>query len=146
MSRTKLLAIAFFAAIPFALTAQQATPQTPEDAFTTRDLIAWSHLQTPQPVPQPLPSDEARAPQPEQPRDQQSRPPADPHSQQQPAFRVIGTVVKDGGEYVLQVAHANYKLEGLTELGAYETRSVMVVGFLNSGSTTIHAVMIQILS
>ncbi len=146
MSRTKLLALSLFAAVPLGLTAQQAAPHTPEDAFTTRDLIAWSHLQTPQPVPQPLPPDEARAPQPEHPRDQQSRPPADPHSQQQPAFRVTGTVLKDGGEYVLQVAHANYKLESPSDLGAYETRSVMVVGFFNSESTTIHAVMIQILS
>jgi len=64
--------------------AQQRSPQTPEDAYTSRDLIAWSQLQAPQPAPQPLPPKEKQVPQPEQPRDQQPAPPADPNSQQRP--------------------------------------------------------------
>ena len=145
MRRTKLLAMTLFTAAPLVL-AQQPAPQTPEDAFTTRDLIAWSQLQKPQPVPQPLPADDARVPQPEQPRDQQSKPPADAHNQQQPAIRLTGKIVKDGGQYILQVASANYPLVSQGNLAAYEARSVTVFGFFNTDTSTIHAVAIEILS
>ena len=145
MSRTRLLAIALFAAAPMVL-AQQPAPQTPEDSFTTRDLIAWSQLQKPQPVPQPLPPDEARAPQPEQPPDQQSKQPADPHSQQQPAIQLTGKIVKAGGHYLLQVASVSYTLVAESNLAAYETRSVTVFGFFNADTSTIRAVAIDTLS
>jgi hypothetical protein len=126
--------------------AQQPAPQTPEDAFTTRDLIAWSHLQNPQPVPQPLPQDEARTPQLEQPQDQQSKPPADPHSQQRPAIRITGKIVKDGGQYILQVASANYALDDTGNFEAYESRSVTILGIFNTDTATIHALTIELVS
>ena len=69
---------------PGAAVAQQSAPQTPEDAYTSRELIAWSQLQIPQPAPQPLPPKDGHVPQPEQPQDQQPKPPADPHTQQEP--------------------------------------------------------------
>lgn len=72
---------------------QQAPLQTPEDAYTTRELIAWSQLQKPQPAPQPLPAREDPIPQPEQPRDQQSTLPADPRNQQNPVQSYAGVIV-----------------------------------------------------
>ena len=61
-----------------------------------RDLIAWSQLQQPQPVPQPLPPRDAPVPQPEQPPDQQAKPPADSQKQQEPAISNTGkTIVPD---------------------------------------------------
>jgi hypothetical protein len=89
MIRTRLLALAALALSPVAL-AQRPSPQTPEDAYTSRELIAWSQLQKPQPMPQPLPPRDAPVPQPEQPPDQQAKPPADPQKQQEPAISNTG--------------------------------------------------------
>jgi len=75
--------------------AQQRSPQTPEDAYTSRDLIAWSQLQTPQPAPQPLPPKDKQVPQPEQPPDQQPKPPADPNNQQRPIQSNSATGLKE---------------------------------------------------
>jgi len=75
--------------------AQQRSSQTPEDAYTSRDLIAWSQLQTPQPAPQPLPPKDKQIPQPEQPRDQQPTPPADPNNQQRPIQSYGGIHVEE---------------------------------------------------
>jgi len=95
MIRTKLLALATLALAPVAL-AQRPGAQTPEDAYTSRDLIAWSQLQQPQPVPQPLPPRDAPVPQPQQPPDQQAKPPADSQKQQEPAISNTGkTIVSD---------------------------------------------------
>jgi len=91
MIRTKLLALATLAVAPLAL-AQHPGAQTPEDAYTSRDLIAWSQLQKPQPMPQPLPPRESPVPQPEQPPDQQAKPPADPQKQQEPAISNTGKI------------------------------------------------------
>jgi hypothetical protein len=89
MLRTILLFLTAVALTPVA-SAQSPNPQTPEDAYTSRELIAWSNLQKPQPMPQPLPDRDAPVPQPEQPPDQQAKPPADPQKQQEPAMSNSG--------------------------------------------------------
>jgi len=85
MNRTTTLLTLGLLLFPAVTIAQQSSsPQTPEDAYTSRELIAWSQLQAPQPTPQPLPPKDKQIPQPEQPRDQQPSPPADPNNQQKP--------------------------------------------------------------
>ena len=84
MDRTTRLLVAGLLLIAAEAVAQQSSPQSPEDAYTSRELIAWSQLQTPQPAPQPLPQREPAVPQPQQPGDQQHQSPADPHTQQEP--------------------------------------------------------------
>lgn len=144
MIRTKLLGILCFAIVSTGL-AQQPNPQTPEDAFTTRDLIAWSQLQRPQPAPQPIPR-ENQVPQPE-PRDQQAKSPADPHIQQEPAQSFTGKIVREGERYLLLLAdNTNYQLEQDGSFMAYESRNVRVLGFLNTDNKTIRAVNVQVLS
>jgi len=69
--------------IPLAALVRQSSPQTPENAYTSRELIAWSQLQIPQPVPQPLPHKDKQTPPPEQPHDQQPKSPSDPHIEQE---------------------------------------------------------------
>src|ERR1700758_2516558 len=81
---TTLLIILGLVLLPSGVIAQQSSPQTPEDAYASRELIAWSQLQAPQPAPQPLPPKDKQVPQPEQPQDQQPTAPADPNNQQQP--------------------------------------------------------------
>ncbi len=99
MIGTKLLALITVAVAPVAL-AQSPNAQTPEDAYTSRDLIAWSQLQNPQPMPQPLPPRDTPVPQPGQPPDQQAKPPADPQKQQEPAVSNTGKAAGPDGNVV----------------------------------------------
>jgi hypothetical protein len=145
MDRTKLLALVFFAIASAAVAQQQSNPQTPEDAFSTRELIAWSQLQTPQPMPEPLPPRES-VPQPEQPRDQQYKTPSDPRTEQ-PAQWFTGKIVKVSGAYLLQVTgNASYRLQAETELGQYESQSVRVLGDFNSEVQAIRVMRVQSVS
>ena len=84
MSRMTVLLLLFQLPATVGLLAQQPSPQTPEDAYTSRELIAWSQLQVPQPIPQPLPPKQPAAPQPEQPKEQQPKPSIGQHEQQEP--------------------------------------------------------------
>lgn len=146
MGRTKLLGVSICALISAAV-AQQSSPQTPEDALTTRELIAWSQLQKPQPAPQPLPAQDTPVPQPEPPRDQQAKPPADPHRYQEPVQWLSGKVVKQGGRYLLQLAsHISYELEGEGDLSSYESQNVSVFGPVNAERMTIRALEIKLRS
>src|SRR5256885_17199113 len=78
--------------------------QTPEDAFQTRDLIAWSSLQKPQPAPQPLPPRDTPIPQPGEQPDQQAKGPGNSQTEPSPADSFTGKIVKDGAEYALSGA------------------------------------------
>ena len=92
MARTTTILLLCLLLVPLAALAQQAPPQTPEDAYTSRELIAWSQLQIPQPAPQPLPHNDKQVPQPEQPQDQQPKSPSDPHLEQEPIHGQKGNV------------------------------------------------------
>ena len=90
--------------LAFSQDPQLASPQVPEDALATEQLIVWSRTQKPQPAPQPLPPQDTQVPQPGQDQDQQAKPPADPQTQQSPTSQSFtGKIVKDAGKYVLQV-------------------------------------------
>jgi hypothetical protein len=143
---TGLLLAASLSVMGTAAFAQQPNPQTPEESFTTRDLIAWSSLQKPQPAPQPLPPRDTPIPQPE-PQDQQPKPPADPQTQQEPVQSFTGRIVKDGARFVLKVANnATYQLDGGGSLQRYENQNVRIEGHLDPGTATIHIVKIDLLS
>jgi hypothetical protein len=120
---------------------QQSTLQTPEDAYTSRDLIAWSQLQKPQPTPQPLPPRYPSVPQPEQSQDQQAKLPADPQSQQEPAQSYAGEIIKNGSRFVLQMQDSTtYQLEADEVLAVYQNHRVIVVG-----NVRLHVKSIRIL-
>lgn len=127
---------------------QIANPQTPEDAMATRQLIAWSSMQKPQPAPQPLPPDENAVPQPGQQPDQQVKPPADPQTQQSPATQSFtGKILRENGQYVLKVSsNTSYQLDSQDDVKQYENQAVKVIGNLNAGTNTIHVVKIELLS
>lgn len=124
----------------------QSNSQNPEDAFSTRPLIAWSGMQKPQPAPQPLPPRDTPVPQPDQPSDQQATPPADPHSEQTPSRSFTGKIVKDGGEYVLKEASHTYHLDQQEGLQKYENEKVRVVGSLDPSGELIRIVKIELVS
>lgn len=144
---TSLLFVLLLATASLALGQEPQAPQTPEDAFGTRQLIAWSSLQKPQPAPQPLPPRDTPVPQPDQPPDQQAKSPADPNSEQSPAQSFTGKIVKDGEEYVLKAAgNTTYELDQQTDLQRYENQSVRVIGKLQSGTNKIHVEKIELMS
>ena len=123
---------------------QQSTLQTPEDAYTSRDLIAWSQLQKPQPAPQPLPPRNPSVPQPEQPQDQQAKLPADPQNQQEPAQSYAGEIIKNGNGFVLQLQDsATYQLEADEALEVYANHSVRVVGNVRPHGRSIRVLKIE---
>jgi len=133
--------------VPWAVAQEsQANPQVPEDAFTTRQLIAWSGVQKPQPTPQPLPPRDTPMPQPDQPPDQQAKPPGDSQTDQAPAQSFTGKIIKEAGKYSLQVGTKTYDLEQQEGLKKYENQAVRVVGNLDSTGGTIRIVKFELLS
>lgn len=138
-----LLAIAPLA---FGQEPQLTSPQFPEDALATQQLVAWSRLQKPQPAPQPLPPRDTPIPQPDQ-QDQQAKPPVDPQNQQIPTQSFTGRIVKDGTRYVLKVGtNSTYQLDAQGDVKQYENQDVKVIGNLDSSSNTIRVVKIELLS
>jgi hypothetical protein len=144
MTRTTTLFV-FFLLTRFPVLAQQPKSlPTPEDAFTTRDLIAWSHLQAPQPAPQPLPPREGQVPQPSQAQDQQPKSPADPHTEQEPVQAFTGIILNDSSRYLLiAVNTAPYQLDAQDELRVYENRTVKILGRFDPGAHCIKVLRIE---
>jgi hypothetical protein len=140
---TTLIAVLLLLA-PGAFPQQQSTLQTPEDAYTSRDLIAWSQLQKPQPAPQPLPPRNPSVPQPEQPQDQQAKLPADPQNQQEPAQSYAGEIIKNGNGFVLQLqGSATYQIEADEAIEVYANHRVRVVGNVRPHVRSIRVLKIE---
>ena len=123
----------------------QLKAEIPEDAFSTRPLVAWSSLQKPQPAPQPLPPRDTPIPQPDPPPDQQSKSPDNPQQQQSPVQSFTGKIVKQGAEYVLK-GTTTYMLDQQSDASQYENKEVKVTGNLDTTSNRIHVVKIELLS
>ena len=125
---------------------QPSALQVPEDAFATRQLIAWSSMQKPQPAPQPLPPPDTPVPQPDQ---QASQKPSENQAPPQAptAQSFVGKIVKEGGSFVLKVArNTTYQLDGAGDTTQYENRNVKIEGNLDASGNTIHVVRIELLS
>ncbi len=149
MNRTTNIFAGFLLLItPLALAQEgRPTPQFPEDALATQQLIAWTRMQKPQPAPQPLPPRDTPEPQP----DQQGKQAADPQqtpSQQTPTSQSFsGRIVKDGNKYVLKAANnATYESQEQDVVQEYENQNVKVIGSIDAGTNTIRVVKIELLS
>jgi hypothetical protein len=146
--KTIYLAGLFLAVGPLAFAQEpQLTPQFPEDALASQQLIAWSRLQKPQPAPQPLPPRDTPIPQPDQQGQQAQQPDQQSPNQQTPTQSFVGKIVRDGGKYVLKVAsNTSYQLDAQGDVKQYENQDVKVVGNLDTVSNTIRVVKIELLS
>ncbi len=114
-----------------------------EDALVAQELIAYSEVQKPQPLPPP----DTPVPQRDQAQDQQPKPPNAEDGQAPSSQTFTGKIVKDGGVYVLKVAKdATYQLDTQSGLQQYENQSVRIVGKLDASGNTIHVVKIDLLS
>src|SRR5438270_8515555 len=95
-------------------------------------LIAWSEMQKPQPVPQqpqPIPAPDAKAdqtaPSPDNKPDSKAQP--EPDAQQSTAQSVSGTIVNMGGKYVLETAdNLAYQLDDQERASKYEGKHVKI--------------------
>ena len=145
MKRTSILG-AFFLFCSYAL-AQQSTqmpaPRLPASVIGPQ-LVVWSELQKPQPTPQPLPPPE-RADQPPAAQPQQTQPPAE---SQQPAIQgFTGTIMKDGGKYVLKVSeNVSYQIDDQDKAKNFEGKQVKVSGTLDPKTNVLHIANIELLS
>jgi hypothetical protein len=121
----------------------QPSPVLPSDILGPQ-LIAWSQLQKPQPVPQPLLP-------PERPISQaaQQVQPANPSAQPQPpaAQAFTGTIVKDGSRYVLKVSNNTaYQLDDQEKAKQYEGKQVKISGTPNANGSSLHIIGIELVS
>jgi Protein of unknown function (DUF5818) len=139
-----LLALALFLAItPWAFTqdgAAQPCPEVPRGTMGC-ELVAWSHLQEPVPLPEP----ESK---PVPPADQQ--PGQSPTSQTQPqASRqtITGVIVRQGEKYVLKAGdNTTYQLDDQDRARRYQHKRVMVVGRLDANNTIFQVESIELVS
>src|SRR5579884_2682052 len=129
MVRAMFILGTFLLSAAFVCAQNASNPQVPEDAFSTRELIAWSSVQKPQPTPQPLPPPDRAIPQPDQQRTDAGKSPSNTPSEQNNSKTFVGTLVKQSDKYVLKVASGDtYLLENAGDAGQYENKSVKVLG------------------
>jgi hypothetical protein len=104
-------------------------------------LVAWSHLQDPVPLPQP---ETKPAPPPDQ------EPGQSPDSQAQPQASkqsISGIIVRQGEKYVLKAGdNTTYQLDDQEKASRYQNKQVTVVGRLDAGSSTFHVESIELAS
>jgi hypothetical protein len=145
--RTSLFAAAVLAFTPF-LMAQDAQHQgnssVPADVIAPRELIAWTWMQQPRPVPQPLPPPDKPVP----PADPQQQPPNPQAPQREVQTQTFtGKIVMDGDRYVLKVSSSTaYQLDAQRNARQFEDKDVKIVGTLDAGSNTIRVARIELLS
>jgi hypothetical protein len=162
LQTTLLVVVVFFAA---AFVSAQMPPFNPapgqNDGIIGPQLIAWSALQKPEPVPQkpqPIPGPDQAQPssqgqqspsQSAQP-DQSTQPNAqqpEPETQQTPSQSVSGTIAKVSNKYVLQTADSvTYQLDDQSTAGQYVGKHVKVTGTLDRATGVIRVRSIELLS
>jgi Protein of unknown function (DUF5818) len=130
--------VLFLAVAPWAL-AQDAAQACPDVSPNTLgcELVAWSHLQEPVPLPD---SQSQPDPTPGQPPDSQTQPQA---SRQ----RITGIIVRQGEKFVLKAGdNTTYQLDDQDRAKRYEDKRVMVVGRLDADNHTFHIESIELVS
>jgi hypothetical protein len=127
----------FFVTASLAVAQDSLSPRTspsPEDAFSTRELVAWSYMQTPQPAPKPLPLPDDQIAREDQQRIAQSD-----------AQLFIGKIVKDSGIDTLQASNATFILDGLIDARS-ENQNVRILGTQQKAAGgKIHVLRIELL-
>lgn len=137
------LAVASFA---FAQDVRSQPPPIPPSDILGPQLIAWSQLKNPQPVSQAPRSDQSTHP------DQQPAQSVTSPAPQQPAAQTLtGTIVKDGGQYILKVsANSAYQLDyqddAQDKVKQYEGKQVKVAGTLDATGKSFHVTSIELIS
>ena len=131
--------------------AQDSPGQTLPSEVIGPQLIAWSLLQKPQPIPQPLPppdrTGQPQDPQPAQPTNPGSAPDAGSQPPQPTTQVFTGTIRKDGDRYVLRSsANTVYQLDDQEKARQYESKQVRIEATLGADPHSLHIVSIELIS
>ena len=126
--------------------AQESRAALDEDTLASRELIAWTWMQKPQPTPQPIPPPDKGIPQPDQQTEQPSSPQQHQEESQPQSQTFTGKIVKDGDKYVLKSSGATYQLSGQSNVKQFEDQDVKIIGTLDAGSNTIRVTKIELMS
>ena len=134
-----LLGLGLFLAMASLALAQdgaQPCPDVTPDALGC-ELVAWSHLQEPVPLPESQSQPDQQA---GQPRDSQDQPEA---SRQ----RITGIILRQGEKYVLKAGDTTtYQLDDQDRAKRYQDKQVLVVGRLDADKHTFHIESIELIS
>lgn len=117
-------------------------------------LIAWSEMQKPQPVPQqpqPIPAPDTKSeqssPAPDSKPEPKAQQQAEPDAQQSTAQSVSGTIVKVGGKYVLETPdNLAYQLDDQEKASQYEGKHVKITGTLDRATGILHVKTVELMS
>ena len=147
--------------VPFSL-AQDDSPSPIPDShdLASSDLIAWSGMQSPQPVPpsgqQPLGPDPQAETQPQSnpapspatvPAKPAASPAQNPDQNQTPAARTfLGTITKQADFYVLKTEATSYQLDAQDKAKEFDGQKVRVIGILDPGGQSIQVQSIDPIS
>jgi hypothetical protein len=143
--------------------APAAFAQDSTNPLFSSSLIAWTNMQTPQPVPEGSPRPTPPTPEPhpdtqvapstptspDNPSSETSKPDAaGDRAQTEPAAQTFtGTVGKEADTYVLKLSESTaYKLDDQDQAKQYAGQRVRVLGTLDVGSAQIHVQKIEPLS
>ncbi len=143
--KTSLFAGMLLGLTPFLLgqEAQNVASRSAEDIAGSQQLVAWSWLQNPRPVPQPLPPPDKGVPQ----SDPQAQQPVPPQAQQPAQTQnFAGKIVNDGDKYILKAGGTSYQLDDQNNAKQCEDKDVRIVGTLDAGGNTIHITKIELVS
>lgn len=147
MLRTLLIIGPLLAASAFACAQDEPKAQVPEDAFSTRELIAWSSMQKPRPTPQPLPPADKPVPEPDNAQPPANSPNSNADSEQPLGDAFVGRIAKTGESYVLTVSGGTtYQLAAETDLAPFENKTVRVRGQLEAKGKRIRVTKVEVLS
>jgi hypothetical protein len=121
----------------------QPCPKSPAGTLGC-ELIAWSGLQTPIPLPEP--DSKPSAPVNRQPpqSSQSPNPQAQPQATRQ---SITGIIVREGEKYVLEAGdNTTYQLDDQDKAKQYQDKRVRVVGKVDADTNTLHVESIDLVS
>jgi hypothetical protein len=143
MRKTYVLSAALVALSPFVCAQdalKQPSPLPPAEVLGP-PLVAWSVLQKPRPIPEPLPPPDNRSNQ------SQAGQPADSQPQQPSAQTFTGTIAKASGKYVLKVSESiAYQIDDQDKARTYEGKQVKIAGNLDAKNNVLHVTSIELVS
>ncbi len=129
--------------VPLAVSQDGGPQPCPDDtpASVACELIAWSHLQEPAPLPEPDAN-------PVPPSDQPGEPSPDSQAQPETSTRsIVGIIVREGEKYVLKAGdNTTYQLDDQERAMRYQDKQVKVVGRLDPASNSLHIESIELVS
>jgi hypothetical protein len=119
-----------------------AWAQQGPDSMPTNDLVAWSGMQSPEPVPS---ASQNTTPNPKPESQPETQPVAAPDADANSSVHTVtGAISKDGDSYVLKVSDTtSYKLDDQDKAKQFQGQKVRVTGQVDLNNNQIHVQKIE---